>query len=375
MNVKIEFRALPELLALDIGDTWHEYEVVSSIPGSRQAIIALPAEDVNEAGVLLRVYANEWSDWRPEHENYQVLGFPDVGALSGVLSVGDTFPLHGLTLDVLSRGKRGEGAVLAVCDTGVDSQHSFFQGVLVTGDLNDGHGHGTHCASTAGGSKGIASKAHILSFKVLSDSGSGSEASVANGIRAAAEAGADVISLSLGGGSSQVIDDACTYAKTLGSLVIVAAGNTPNAPIGSPARAADVIVLACDRSDQPASFTSGRNWSNANRTYGNGVSIEAAAANTLNGTAVMSGTSMATPHLAGLAALLRASGMSRTDALAYLFNHRTMPPESPGKTFMLVDFGGVIPPPTPSQPYVVYNKIGFSDGTEWFLAIQPPPSA
>ena len=378
-NYKVEFVGREDLLALDVGDTWQDMPIISTIPGYRQAIIELPDDwTLMQVGLFFGSNVADIVDWRPEHEDYQILGFPDVGALAEGLAVGDTFLNHGLTADVLTRGKSGEGAVIAICDTGIDSRHSFFQGVNVTGDLNDGHGHGTHMGSIAGGNKGIAPKAHIISFKVLDDSGRGSEASVANGIRAAAEAGADEISLSLGGGPSQVIDDACTYAKTLGSIVIAAAGNTPNAPIGSPARSADIIVLACDRQDQPASFTSGRNWSNANRTYGNGVSIEAALTNTLNGTIIFSGTSPATPHIAALDALLKSNGMSRTDRLAYLFSHRVTPPESPGKTFMRADFGGTVPEPVPgpARRWVrFFLEFTLSDGSKQYAAgdVDAPP--
>ena len=388
-NIKIEWKPIPELLALDTGDTWHDWPVLSSIPGSRQAVVEIPNNPASDDGLeayvdaLLWPFRGEWVDWRVENQ-YGILGFPDVGVQSDIMAVGDTFPLHGLTDDVYKRGKFGAGATIAVVDTGCDATHIAFQGINISGDLRDGHGHGTHCASTAASKWGIASQARLLIYKALEDNGWGSESAIANAIRAAAEAGAQVISLSLGGSGSQVMDDACTYAKTLGSIVVVAAGNSGSAPIGSPARAADLIVMAHDRSRTWASFTQGRGWSNPNRVGANGVGVQAAAAGTGSNAASMSGTSMSTPHVAGKAALLRASGKSRNETLSYLLSHGSNPPDGPGSVIMAPDFGQVVtpppPPPTETDAQAIRRILGhvtgvsvhFSKGAWWNMDVSPP---
>jgi subtilisin family serine protease len=350
-NIKVEFTHHADLLRLNTGDTWRGHPVVFSFPGSPQALVYLPDHWAQE-DVYTRmnswVTAGEVIDWRYEHEDYRPLGFPAPWDAS-VAAIGDTFALHGIDAAVLEQGNYGLGITIAVADTGVDSRHNWFAGGSVTGsgkDLDD-HGHGTHVASTCAGARGVAPRARVIATKALTN-GTGSEAQVAAAIREGADAGAHIINLSLGGSMSQVIDSAVAYAQSKGSIVVSAAGNTAGVPIGSPARAADLIVLAHDRNRAWANFTSGLNWSNPNRVGMNGVGIEAARHNTTNGTAVMSGTSMATPHLAGLLALLRGAGLSRSDAVKYVLGHRRTPPEGAGSVIAALDFGGTPTPPPPT---------------------------
>ncbi|WP_435852897.1 S8 family serine peptidase [Streptomyces vietnamensis] len=235
-----------------------------------------------------------------------------------------------------AKGFDGTGTTVAVLDSGIDPTHpdvkdrivgtkSFIPGEEVT----DRHGHGTHVASTVLGSgaasggvnKGVAPGADLLVGKVLSDSGYGSESGIVEGMEWAKAQGADVVSMSLG---TQIGDDGNTpEAMALnalsvdgGPLFVVAAGNlsSPGA-IGSPGSAAAALtVAAVDKSDRRASFSSQGpltgSYSLKPDISAPGVAINAAASQAVPGWAggmyrSMNGTSMATPHVAGAAAILK----------------------------------------------------------------------
>ncbi|MEX2139655.1 MAG: S8 family serine peptidase [Pirellulales bacterium] len=234
--------------------------------------------------------------------------------------------------------------VVAVVDTGIDLDHPDLNGNLVAGTTivkgstklgKDDNGHGTHVAGiiaaeinnmtdrafeadgdTAwnGGIVGVAPEAKIMPVKVLSANGSGSWNDIAKGITFAADNGADIINMSLGGGFSQTVSDAILYAyKTKDVLVISSAGNSNAESSGHPA--ADLYSLsiaAVDKNDVRASFSN----------YGFTVDVAAPGVNTLStfidvddagesGGLVgaygrISGTSMAAPGAAGVAALIQA---------------------------------------------------------------------
>ncbi|MEE1813356.1 S8 family peptidase [Streptomyces sp. BE133] len=236
-----------------------------------------------------------------------------------------------------AKGVDGKGVKVAVLDTGVDLDNADVKGRLTAAQsfvpgatVQDGHGHGTHVASTIVGSgansggtyKGVAPGADLLVGKVLSDAGGGEVSWIVNGMEWAAAQGADVVSMSLGGPASSP-DDPMTQAvdrlsATTGTLFVIAAGNSgPEATtIGSPGTADSALTVgAVDKADALAGFSSRgpRVGDSAIKPEitAPGVNIVAArAAGTSMGTPVdanytaASGTSMATPHVAGAAALL-----------------------------------------------------------------------
>jgi subtilisin family serine protease len=208
----------------------------------------------------------------------------------------------------------GTGKTIWIIDTGVDLQHpdlnidasrcvSFISGSTP----NDDHGHGTHVAGTIAaknngfGVVGVAANATIVALKVMDASGSGSSSTVMQGVNYVAQHGkpGDVVNMSVGGDVSDVLDQAVRDAASKGILFAIAAGNEhTDASNSSPARvnATNVYtVSAINNQDEFASFSN----------YGASVDYAAPGVNitsTYKGQsyATMSGTSMATPHMAGL---------------------------------------------------------------------------
>jgi subtilisin family serine protease len=207
----------------------------------------------------------------------------------------------------------GKGIKVAVGDTGytkhVDGPEPIASRSFISGQsaLRDGNGHGTHCAGTVLGRNGIgvAPEADLIVFKCLSDQGSGSSTGIANGIRWAADEGADVISLSLGGGGSDAAtNQAIDYAFAKGCIVNAAAGNAGfngANTIGWPARYSGCLCCGAYRADgQIANFSSGGkelDWACP------GQDIISFSRNG-SGYVSMSGTSMATPFGSGLLACI-----------------------------------------------------------------------
>jgi subtilisin family serine protease len=205
----------------------------------------------------------------------------------------------------------GTGIKIAILDTGyskhVDGPEPIAERSFTGQPVRDRHGHGTHCAGTALGRNGIgvAPGAELIVGKVLSDSGSGSSSGIAAGLRWAVDQGADVISMSLGGGSSYTpTNEAIDYAWTNGAIVNAAAGNSGyrgGNTIGWPAKYRSCVCTAAyDSSKRIANFSSGGSqidWACP------GVGI-ISFSNSGSGYRSMSGTSMATPYGSGLLALL-----------------------------------------------------------------------
>ncbi|GHE13185.1 S8 family peptidase [Klenkia taihuensis] len=216
-------------------------------------------------------------------------------------------------------GATGAGVTSYVIDTGINLGHRDFGGRAVTGyDAVDGgaaddcQGHGTHVAGTVGGSTyGIAKQTSLVAVRVLDCSGSGSTSGVIAGVdwvTADHQAGeAAVANMSLGGGTSTALDQAVQRSIADGVTYAIAAGNgnalgiPVDACTQSPARVpAAITVGASDRQDRPASFS---NTGSCVDLFGPGVDITSDWIGSSTATNTISGTSMATPHVAGVAAL------------------------------------------------------------------------
>ena len=246
----------------------------------------------------------------------------------------------------------GKGVIVAVIDTGVTvvedlkDTHVLQGASFVRGEPTaaDGNGHGTHVAGTIAqstnngvGVAGVAPKATILPVKVLSKQGFGTSAAIASGIDYAVDNGAQVINLSLGGGYSAVVHNAVRKAKKAGVIVVAAAGNSGRRGLGYPGGLAETIgVSALGPGGDLAPYSS----------FGKGVDIAAPGGDktqsqggilqdTVEGTGhaykEFQGTSMATPHVAGAAAILLSTGMLADEVQSVLlssaqgdaFNERT----------------------------------------------------
>ena len=241
---------------------------------------------------------------------------------------------------------RGAGVVVAVVDTGVapapDLAGRLLPGwnvIAGSAAAEDDNGHGTHVAGTIAevegngvAESGVAPDASILPVKVLDSSGSGSDSDVAAGIVWAADHGARVVNLSLGGPeTSTVLADAVAYARHQGVVIVAAAGNDGGA-VGVPARLAGVIAVgAIDSALVRAPFSAG---GRALDLVAPGVAILQETLDGEGGFAdrLLSGTSMASPHVAGVAALALAAGRAATPAgLARLLARTALDLGPPGK--------------------------------------------
>ena len=236
---------------------------------------------------------------------------------------------------------KGAGVTVAVIDTGVSKVPDLKSTKFVKGydfvnnkdDASDDNGHGTHVAGTIAqstnngyGVAGIAYEAKIMPLKVLAGSGGGTVADIAEAIKFAADNDADIINMSLGGGgASHMMEEAIKYAHGKGVVIIAAAGNEGRNAASYPARYPDVIsVSATNPAGEKASYSN----------FGAGVDISAPGGsaegkgdsgkiiqNTINpqtGESVFvgfPGTSMAAPHVSGVAALVRATGVDTPDEI------------------------------------------------------------
>ncbi|MBO8171317.1 MAG: peptidase S8 [Bacillaceae bacterium] len=211
----------------------------------------------------------------------------------------------------------GSEVIVAVVDTGVDLDHSDFSGQLVTGhnilfdndQADDDNGHGTHVAGVVAaatnnylGVAGISWNSKIMPVKGIGGDGTGSAFDIANGIIWATDRGADVINLSVGNYTpSQVLHDAIRYAFERDVVLVAASGNDNTSQPGYPAAYPEVLAVgAVNYLSQRANFS---NYGDYLDVVAPGVDIPSTYIN--DQYASLSGTSMASPHVAGLAALIR----------------------------------------------------------------------
>jgi subtilisin family serine protease len=207
----------------------------------------------------------------------------------------------------------GDGVTAYIIDTGILISHNEFTNnratwgkTFVGGQDTDCNGHGTHVAGTVGGATyGVAKGVSLIAVKVLNCAGSGTTTSVVGGVDWVAThhtSGPAVANMSLGGGGSTTIDNAVNAAINDGVTFAVAAGNSnANCSNYSPARVANAITVgATTQTDAKASYS---NFGSCVDIFAPGSGITSAWKNSNTATKTISGTSMATPHVAGVAAL------------------------------------------------------------------------
>ncbi len=272
----------------------------------------------------------------------------------------------------------GTGVIVAVLDTGVayEDFEKFHQVEDLKGltfvkpfdfvgndtHANDDHGHGTHVTGTIAqvtnnglGVTGVARNVQIMPLKVLSGNGSGSVAGIADAIRYAADNGAKVINMSLGGAfPSRVLKKAVEYAHKKGVTVVCAAGNDGRSSVGYPAAYPGAVAVSATQSDEAITFYS---------NYGKDIDLAGPGGNTRNGEAggvlqntiaignptksgytAFMGTSMASPHVAGVAALVVGEGVTNPAMVEQILKESARKPD--GKTYSSDKYGaGIVDAP------------------------------
>lgn len=296
----------------------------------------------------------------------------------------------------------GNGVIVAVLDTGVGFEdykkfHTLpdlkgitfvdpFDFVGNTAHAGDDHGHGSHVTGTIAqvtnngiGVAGVARNVKIMPLKVLSASGSGSVAGIADAIRYAADKGAKVINMSLGGAfPSAVLKKAVAYAHKKGVTVVCAAGNESRGRVGYPAAYPGAVAVSATQFDESITFYS---------NYGKDIDIAAPGGNTrvdqnndgmpdgvLQNTITIGdptsdgyfgfmGTSMASPHVAGVAALVVGEGVTDPDAVEKVLKESARKPVD--QTYTADKYGaGIV-----DAPAAVKQARGSSGGYQFGLGL------
>ena len=284
----------------------------------------------------------------------------------------------------------GSGVRAYIIDTGIRATHTQFAGRVVSGftaindglGTNDGNGHGTHVAGTVGGSTyGVAKNVTLVAVRVLDSSGNGTNSGVIAGVDFVTSnhltGQPAVANMSLGGGISSALDTAVTNSINDGVTYAIAAGNeNQNACNTSPARVASAITVgSTTMTDARSSFS---NFGTCLDIFAPGSSITSSWRTSDTATNTISGTSMATPHVAGVAALFletnpTASPATVTAAIinSSTLNHVSNPGTgSPNRLLFSLLTGAPPPTPTPTPTPVpgaelLLNRGFESGGVNW----------
>jgi thermitase len=301
---------------------------VGTIAANGAQVVQVTGDAASAAATLNRSAAVEYAEPNVDLHALAIPNDAQFSQLYGLNNTGQTGGLADADIDAPEGWDAGGlgsfpatgGVMVGIVDTGIDANHEDLSGKLVdcgrastlfgtvsNGNCADDNDHGTHVSGTIAakanngvGVAGVAFNSPLSMCKALNALGSGSTAGVANCITWLAQRGSKIISMSLGGGASSTLQTAVRNASNAGVLIIAAAGNDGDATLNYPAAYPEVVsVAATDNRDQRASF------SNANSD----VEIAAPGVNILStkrggGYVSFSGTSMATPHVAGVAALI-----------------------------------------------------------------------
>ncbi|KAF1953423.1 hypothetical protein CC80DRAFT_148861 [Byssothecium circinans] len=278
----------------------------------------------------------------------------------------------------------GEGVDVYVVDTGTNYKHVDFEGrahwgkTIPQGDADeDGNGHGTHCSGTVAGKKyGVAKKANVYAVKVLRSNGSGTMSDVVKGVEYAATAHLEQVkkakdgkrkgfkgsaaNMSLGGGKSTTLDLAVNAAVDAGIHFAVAAGNdNADSCNYSPAAAANAVTVgASTLLDERAYFS---NYGKCNDIFAPGLNVLSTWIGSEHATNTISGTSMASPHIAGLLAYLLSLQPAKDSAYAVA---DITPKKLKANLISIATVGALSDVPSNTKNILAWNGGGSSNYTD-----------